>query len=114
MSGVEILATQEVITSFGFAWNIFWFIFAAVTIIFTFVIGTKSHGYYGWRGWVAGFVASIIIGVALGICAAHEQQPLGYEKHYKVVVSDSVTVNEFHNKYEVLDKDGEIYVVRER
>lgn len=33
---------------------------------------------------------------------------------YKVIVDDTVNMNEFMKKYEILDQDGEIYIVRER
>lgn len=33
---------------------------------------------------------------------------------YKVTVDDSVSMNEFLNKYEILDREGKIYIVKER
>lgn len=33
---------------------------------------------------------------------------------YKVTVDDSVSMNEFLNKYEILEQEGKIYTVRER
>ncbi len=33
---------------------------------------------------------------------------------YKVTIDDSVSMNEFLDKYEILDKEGKIYTVKER
>lgn len=33
---------------------------------------------------------------------------------YKVTVEDSVSMNEFYEKYEILDIDGKIYTIKER
>ena len=33
---------------------------------------------------------------------------------YKVTIDDSVLMNEFLDKYEILDQEGKIYTVRER
>ena len=33
---------------------------------------------------------------------------------YKVTIDDSVSMNEFRDKYEILDQEGKIYTVKER
>lgn len=33
---------------------------------------------------------------------------------YKVIISDEVSMNEFLDKYEIIDQEGKIYTVRER
>lgn len=33
---------------------------------------------------------------------------------YKVAIDDSVSINEFLDKYEILDQEGKIYTVKER
>ena len=33
---------------------------------------------------------------------------------YKVIIDDSVSMNEFLDKYEILDQEGKIYTVKER
>lgn len=37
-----------------------------------------------------------------------------YETRYQVTVDDSVSMNEFQNKYEIIEVDGKIYTVKER
>lgn len=36
-----------------------------------------------------------------------------YEQHYQVIIDDSCNMNDFFEKYELIEKQGEIYVVRE-
>lgn len=37
-----------------------------------------------------------------------------HETRYQVTVDDSVSMNEFQNKYEIIEVEGKIYTVRER
>ena len=37
-----------------------------------------------------------------------------YETQYKVTISDEVLMNEFLERYEIVDQEGKIYTVRER
>lgn len=36
------------------------------------------------------------------------------ETHYQVIVDDSVSMNEFQSKYEIIEVEGRIYTIRER
>lgn len=33
---------------------------------------------------------------------------------YKVTISDEVSLNEFYDKYEIVDQEGKIYTIKER
>lgn len=61
-------------------------------------------------GSIAILLISIFIGLLLGGGLA---MPSEYESHYKIIVDDTVTVNEFLDRYELLERDGEILIVRE-
>lgn len=37
-----------------------------------------------------------------------------YETRYQVTIDDSVSMNEFQDKYEIIEVEGKIYTVRER
>lgn len=52
----------------------------------------------------------VFIGCLGGICRKTDIDHI----EYKVTVDDSVSINEFLNKYEILDKEGKIYTVKER
>ena len=90
-----------------------------------------------WLG--IGIGCALLLIVAMGFCFANERIILGYicvilsfsfvfvgclgvtciktnidHIEYKVIVDDSVSMNEFLNKYEILDREGKIYTVKER
>ena len=88
---------------------------------------------------VIGFISLIGLVVPLSICLASDKTILSLifivlmmgsfsvmilsdtdNKHnvdyieYKVTIDDSVSMNEFLDKYEILDQEGKIYTVKER
>ena len=113
MTGVEILATNECVTAYGFSWNIFLVVFLVLTILFTLLIGFALLCDYGWRSFLYGFIGSLILGAVFGGLGGNKQKPLEYETQYKVTISDEVSMNEFLDKYEIVSQEGKIYTVRE-
>lgn len=115
MTGVEILAMEEVAVAFG--WNIWGMLFGFIVAagIFSLVgllIGAAEGSGSGWVVFVSGtLIAGLIIGLALGSTGG---EPTAYETQYKVTVSDEVPMNEFLERYEIIDQEGKIYTVRER
>lgn len=109
MDGVIILNSHESLTNFGsiFLMTVLcvWF-FAVAAII---LLSLLKHECGPWKGAIV-----IIICVALSIvcgCLIPEDE---YETHYQVIVDNSVSMNEFQNKYEIIEVEGKIYTVRER
>ena len=37
-----------------------------------------------------------------------------YETHYQAIIDDSVSMNDFLDKYEIIDTEGKILIIRER
>lgn len=56
-----------------------------------------------------GAFASIILGLVAGAKPSST-----YEERYKIIVSDKVSFNEFMNKYEIIERDNDIYIVKIR
>ena len=56
-----------------------------------------------------------IVGLFLfaAVCVA-SKEPIVYETQYKVLLDESIQLTEFFEKYEILDQDGKIYIIRER
>lgn len=48
------------------------------------------------------------------LCAGIDELIKPTETHYQVIIDDSVPVNEFFERYEVIEQNGKIYTVRER
>ena len=115
MTGVEILATQEVATAFTFNW-VGCFVWFGVSIGLFLVVGAIAgivHDDVSIFG--AMVIAGIIFGVGLGmVIGFFDGTPTEYETQYKVTISDEVSMNKFLEKYEIIDQECKIYTVRER
>lgn len=115
MIGVEILATQDVATAFTFNWLSFWMAVAmcmGICLTIGVIVSVAE-------GDLVPFVALCIMGIMAGllfgaIVGAGEGVPIEYETRYKVTISDEVPMNDFLERYEILDQEGKIYTVRER
>ena len=114
MNGVEILATEEVATAFTFNWVgcFIWFGVALGAFIIAGAIASLVHDDVVLLGAMAivGIIFSVAIGVLIGFC---DGTPTEYETQYKVTISDEVPMNDFLERYEIIDQEGKIYTVRE-
>lgn len=115
MSGVKILSIIENPI------NIFNGTAAAIGFIISFIIClacgiyiTAESGEYvaGASLVFAGIIYGIILGFQIGTIFATESGEV--ETTYKVLISDEVLMNDFMDKYEIIDQEGKIYTVRER
>ena len=114
MEGVRVLAENAVmLTQYNFAWNawtIFFYTLAAALV--AFAIWGAAYKEDGIVILTSIFVAvSVFIGT--GVANIEGKSEVFDYTEYKVIVDDTVNMNEFMNKYEVLDRDGEIYIVKE-
>ena len=116
MTGIEILATREIATEFAFNWNVFLITFSVILGMFVLIGIFISLVSYDWSNLIGGIVAGVAIGMLIGawfgdavLCI-----PVTYKTQYKVTISDEVSMNEFLEKYEIIDQEGEILTVRER
>lgn len=113
MEGVEILA-ENIITStqYNFAWNgftIFFYILATYNVFITIFFALD-----GDRTVFASAVLAICLILGGTGIANYVGMEVVYDyTEYKVIIDDTVNMNEFMKKYEILDRDGKIYIVRE-
>ena len=115
MSGIEILSSTEVVTAYSHP--------NAGTITLAVIFGTFFIGsLLLWLlseldaliipvGAILGFVLGLIGGV---IAEDNLVKPIEYETHYKVTISDEVSMNEFLEKYEIIEQDERIFTIREK
>ena len=113
MTGVEILAVQEFVTAYMFNWNMYLTIVGTVTLSMTIVVGLIFLSDCGLNGFLFGFVISIVVSGLLALIPASCTLPKSYETQYKVTISDEVSMNEFLERYEIIEQEGKIYTVRE-
>ena len=109
MEGVTILNTYEYLTNTAtIVWLILlclWFFALSFVALFA-LFKYKSES---WKEPVL-FVICAILTIICG-CLIPEYK---YETRYQVTTDDSVSINEFQNKYEIIKVEGKIYTVRER
>jgi uncharacterized protein YacL len=117
MNGVEILV-QETIYETAFPWWLI-LIFAGggliVGIIIT-IIHYIDYGFFDPADLVIIFLC-VITGVwfgALGALMSEDETDTIDHVEYKVTIDDSVSMNEFLDKYEIIDQEGKIYTVKEK
>jgi hypothetical protein len=115
MSGVEILSTSEVVAETTFSSTAVW-VTIGITMLIAIIVGIwLTHA----TQYTASFFICILLGMLMslltGACAVvATSTPVAYETHYKVTINDSVVMNEFNDKYEILDQEDKIYTIRER
>lgn len=108
LEGVEILSMGE---PTPLALGIF------LVVLCLFVIGLSAYllvdsAKYGSAGGV--FLSLLFIGIGILLFTLILQEIIIPTPTYKVTVEDSVSMNEFYEKYEVLSVDGKIYTIEER
>ena len=116
MSGVEILATEEVAIAWA-SWNWKEFLLTVGLCFFVAIIaGILAGASDDWELGVTIFLVVFVAGSALfgTLTGCTTGEPIEYETQYKVVIDDSVSMNEFLEKYEIIDQEGKIYTVREK
>lgn len=114
MTGVEILASNEVLVKSLFNWKLCWIIggslFGLCAITGVIISVTNSDWdlmpIFLFMGLMCGAFCGSIIGAAYDI-------PVEYETQHKATISDEVLMNDFLEKYEIINQDGKIYTVRE-
>ena len=115
MAGVEILHSSEVLISGGFSEMSFISTLLVCTII-GILIGIINFIIDSEIEWMfVGLGMGILLGLGFGaLVGGALSTPEEYETHYKVLVSDEVSMNEFLEHYEIVDQEGKIYTVKER
>lgn len=103
MTGVEILAVNSVPTQYVINWP----------VVGVFVIIGLFLSVWTWGDGIDAILLVLfflIFGLFAGIITG---KPTATEEQYKVTISDEVIMNEFLEHYEIVDRDGKIYTIRE-
>lgn len=116
MTGVDILAIEEVATEFAFNWTVLWIAVAIAGVIgLIYTIYQVAQGYYDWVFIPLMTTVFIMAGAMIGTSIVVPFKiPTKYETQYKVTISDEVPMTEFLEKYEIIETEGKIYTVREK
>ena len=109
MDGVIILNSYESLTNFGsiLLMSILCAQFLAAAIVALFAL--LKYGCDSWKEFAI-LVVCVVLFIVCG-CLIPEDK---YETHYQVTVDNSVSMNKFQDKYEIIEVEGKIYTVKER
>ena len=109
MNGVIILNSYESLTNFDsiLLMSILcaWSLAAAIVALFALL----KYGCDSWKEFAI-LVVCVVLFIVSGCLIPKDK----YETRYQVTVDNSVSMNEFQNKYEIIEVEGKIYTVRER
>jgi hypothetical protein len=114
MTGVEILAAQEVVTEYAWNWSAYFITIGIVVLCGGFIGLAFSKPLETFQGLVGGVCVGVLFGAIIGVIPASVTLPDEYETHYKVTISDEVAMNDFLEVYEIIDQEGKIYTIREK
>ena len=115
MNGVEILSSETIYETTSYPWIIA--ILVAIGFLGGLIIAIVHWIDYGFDGNdILMIIGCAVIGAYFGflgfIFSERESDTVDYIE-YKVTIEDSVSMNEFLDKYEILDREGKIYTVKE-
>ncbi len=117
MNGVTVLNEFEVVTKTVFSWESFWWgalIGACIGLIAAIIFGLQEGEWSAFFFSLGAYCT--IIGLFIGLMGGFvlKPKPVEYETHYEVSINETVNMQEFMDKYEILETRGSIYTVREK
>ena len=107
MTGVEILSSKEIASSFSFNWTAVWIVAAVLFVIFLiiYLCNIWEAKVIPWTIAVIGFwiFTSTMLGGLFG--GVITPIPTDYVTEYKVYLENDVNIEEFIEKYEIIDTE---------
>lgn len=109
MEGIEVLSIGSIGINQVFNWNVA----IAGGLFFGVFLGI-------WMGLltkniIGGLAAFLVLGALFGMLSGDSVEKYAdTAPTYKVIISDTVSLNEFYDRYEVLEQDGKIFTIMER
>lgn len=125
MNGVTILSSTEVVAKTTHIWDIKCTIFLIILIIGIISLIGIIHSIHKYddaeeQCWwcrtptVILISAMISVGLTCSLCSYLQDTPIEYKTQYQVTVADTVSMNEFTERYSIISVDGKIYTVEEK
>lgn len=110
MNGVEILSSQAIYDTILPGWVgaiSFGILMASAILCAVFAAKFKTAGV------IICFILVVVSIVSFGLSLTSDETDINHNE-YKVTIDDSVSMNEFLDKYEILDQEGKIYTIKEK
>ena len=109
MEGVIVLNSYEYLTNTGLILGLVLLCGLFAAAVLSLLILCLTYKDFSWKEYAI-LIFFVIATIVCG-CLIPEKK---YETRYQVTVDDSVSMNEFQSKYEIIEVEGKIYTVRER
>lgn len=110
MNGVEILSSETIYNTILPEWCIaVGLVCAIVSILLMAVCFANDHMIIG----IICVALALIVGMVGSLGGTPSKTDISYIE-YKVTIDDSVSMNKFLDKYEIIDQEGKIYTVKEK
>jgi hypothetical protein len=112
MQGVTIL--NEFSSIVDRHWTTSTMIGFIITILIVCFCNVLALSYFGDLGYTVIILIVVVFSIfGINSIIYFTTEPV-YETHYQVIVDDSTSVVDFLNRYEVLDQQGKIFIVKEK
>lgn len=115
MNGVEVVS-QEIVYKTTTSLLPFFIAIVVFAVIGFIEWGRKTGGFNVVAGMVGAYLGTVIglfIGALISGVIVQPTNEIDYIK-YTVIVNDSVLMDEFMDKYQVLEQEGRVYTVIEK
>ena len=106
MDGVIILNSYESLTNFS---SILLMSILCAWFLAVALFALLKYGCDSWKEFAI-LVVCVVLFIVCGYLIPEDK----YETHYQVTIDDSVGMNKFQDKYEIIEVEGKIYTVKER
>lgn len=110
MNGVEILSSETIYNTILPDWCSALALVVVIICFFMILVCAINEHYIITLICTVLLIGAILVGV---FGSGYNKNSISHIEH-KVTIDDSVSMNEFLDKYEILDQEGKIYTVKER
>lgn len=109
IEGIEILKKTRLYDFSTASW-VSLIIFVILGVMFLILFSTLYNSKYE--------LLFLVLGASFLVCAFIVPllfiKPISNKYEYKVIIEDSVSVNDLYDKYEIIKKDGKIYTIQDK
>lgn len=119
MNGATILNSTEVVSEVAHMWSAKCTVSLCVMIAGLFLLIVMLWASGKWMEEVFNVLTAIgaamlVFGLVFTILFYRIENPITYKIQYQVTADDSVSLNEFLERYDIISIDGKIYTIEEK
>ena len=110
MTGVEILSSQPIYNTYLPEWCA---LIGVLLVFVTLMVSVELLVDYRFWGIVTLLIGAIFSISLICLALSSNKASVKYWEH-KVIIDDSVSMTEFMKKYEPIEQDGKIWIIKEK